>query len=79
MRDVKIPKSYRRLTGSELRHRAGLAWVRGKRDLAAMLELMSLQVAAKRRPGQHGCVTGNRRKTSYPSFFENKLLLHRSV
>lgn len=52
--EAVVPKSYKRLTSRELRHRAGLAWKRGQVQLAEALEKMAMKARVEFKPGQHG-------------------------
>ena len=51
---IKASKHYLRMNAKELRHAAGVAWVRGKTSLAEMLEALAVEKGDQWRSGQHG-------------------------
>lgn len=61
---IKLSKHYLKMNAKELRHRAGVAWVRGKLELAELLERLAVERVEKRMPGEHGFMYMPRR-TSY--------------
>ncbi len=48
------------LNAKELRHRAGVAWVQGKRDVAEMFEVLAMQKGDLCMPGNRGPLNESR-------------------
>lgn len=72
---VAVPKSYRRLSSKEIRHRAGLAWKRGQEALARALEALAITRAEPRDKG--GSNPG--RGTAYPTWLPHGVISHRGM